>query len=384
MPTISNETATGCRVSFGTTDPDGDTLTYKVAVTTSPTPPADWSGYTDVTSPHDVTGLTPETTYYAHVRASDGSLTTVGTSAPFATSEQPTGDTTAPTLSGTLTATASIGQIVLDWSDATDNVAVTGYDIEYGTTASYGTATTSTTSTKTITGLAADTLYYFRVRAYDAEGNKSDWLTTTGTIILAVVANFTDNFNRADSTDVGNGWAQAVSNVTGAYGILGQVLITHNATMGSTFGISRATTVGNRRQLSATVKNVGSQWRLVLGRRGTTSHNLIAAGYGYVVTCNGSKYLAIFRVDNGVATSLGTYYKSAGFLDGDVIVVNRYQDASGDWRINAYVNGVLRVNVIDDTYMTDADGAVYGFGAILESAAGQICTMDNIAIGDLS
>lgn len=84
-PTVSSVTDTGASVAFSTTDPDGDSLTYKVAVTTSATPPSDWSGYTDVTSPQAVSDLTIETTYYAHVRAFDGKLATVGTSASFTT-----------------------------------------------------------------------------------------------------------------------------------------------------------------------------------------------------------------------------------------------------------------------------------------------------------
>lgn len=88
-------------------------------------------------------------------------------------------DTTAPTLTGPLSATAGAAQVALDWADATDNVAVTGYDVEYGTSTSYGTAVTSATSSNTITGLTNGTMYYFRVRAYDAAGNKSSWITTS-------------------------------------------------------------------------------------------------------------------------------------------------------------------------------------------------------------
>lgn len=84
-PVVSSVTDTGASVAFSTTDSDDDALTYKLAVTASETPPSDWSGYTDVTSPQAVTELTPETVYYAHVRAFDGKLATVGTSASFTT-----------------------------------------------------------------------------------------------------------------------------------------------------------------------------------------------------------------------------------------------------------------------------------------------------------
>lgn len=196
-PTVSSPTQTGCSVAWSTTDPNGLAITYKVAVTTSTTPPS-WTGYADCTSPYTATGLTASTNYYAHIRAvnADG-LVTVGTSALFTTSA--TADTTAPTLAGTLAATAGVGQVALEWSDATDNVAVAGYDVEYGPTTSYGTATTSATSAKIITGLTAGQLYYFRVRAYDAAGNKSSWLTASATV-HDFVAPFSDVFTSLDAS----------------------------------------------------------------------------------------------------------------------------------------------------------------------------------------
>lgn len=90
-------------------------------------------------------------------------------------------DFTAPTLSGTLTATPGDGQVVLDWADATDNVGVVGYDVDWGTTTAYGSSVSPdpTASTATITGLTAGVTYYFRVRAYDAAGNTTGYLTAS-------------------------------------------------------------------------------------------------------------------------------------------------------------------------------------------------------------
>lgn len=80
-----------------------------------------------------------------------------------------TGDTTAPTAptlsaSGTTQTTTN-----LSWSGATDNVAVTGYDVYRGTTLLGSTAST----TYSVTGLTAATAYTFSVKAKDAAGNIS-------------------------------------------------------------------------------------------------------------------------------------------------------------------------------------------------------------------
>ena len=185
-PTVGSIGSSGASIGFDATDANGDAVTYKVAVTTSATPPSDWSGYANVTSPYAATGLTASTDYYAHVRASDGTLSSVKTSAKFTTTNA--AETTAPVLAGSLTATAGTAKVDLSWPTGTDNVGVTGYDIEYGTSTSYGTALTSTTNSKSITGLINAIPYYFRVRAFDASGNKSDWITATATPAL-------DHFN---------------------------------------------------------------------------------------------------------------------------------------------------------------------------------------------
>lgn len=126
-------------------------------------------------------------------------------------------DTTPPTLTGSLTAVPTTGQVALSWNAATDNVAVTGYDIEYGTTNDYGTVSTSATNSKTITGLANGTLYYFRVRAHDAAGNKSNWITATAT--TAIPADTTSPTLTGSITATPNptslalGWNVATDNV---------------------------------------------------------------------------------------------------------------------------------------------------------------------------
>jgi beta propeller repeat protein len=86
-------------------------------------------------------------------------------------------DTTPPTQPSSVTASApSSSQIDLTWTASTDNIGVVGYRVERGsdgiTFSEVGTAATASYSD---TGLAPATTYYYRVRAYDAAGNLSDY-----------------------------------------------------------------------------------------------------------------------------------------------------------------------------------------------------------------
>ena len=86
-------------------------------------------------------------------------------------------DVTAPTTPTNLTATAiSTTQINLSWSASTDNVGVTGYQIERcvgGGCSNFTALTTVTTTSYSNTGLTSATSYSYRVRAKDAAGNLS-------------------------------------------------------------------------------------------------------------------------------------------------------------------------------------------------------------------
>ncbi|MFG3100536.1 glycoside hydrolase family 6 protein [Streptomyces sp. NPDC048182] len=80
------------------------------------------------------------------------------------------GDTQAPTVPAGLTVTGTTASSVsLSWTAATDNTAVTGYDVYRGAT-KVGTATGVS---YTDSGLTASTAYTYQVRARDAAGNVS-------------------------------------------------------------------------------------------------------------------------------------------------------------------------------------------------------------------
>jgi chitodextrinase len=78
------------------------------------------------------------------------------------------GDTTAPTAPGGLTSTATTSNSVsLQWTAATDNVGVTGYEVLRGGSV----VGTPTGTTFTDTGLASGTQFTYTVKARDAAGN---------------------------------------------------------------------------------------------------------------------------------------------------------------------------------------------------------------------
>lgn len=86
------------------------------------------------------------------------------------------GDTTAPTLTGTITQGATTtSSIAITWPAGADNVAVTAYDVssDGGTTYVASNGATATTTAHTFSGLTASTAYQIRVRAKDAAGNVS-------------------------------------------------------------------------------------------------------------------------------------------------------------------------------------------------------------------
>lgn len=119
------------------------------------------------------TGLTGGQTYWEHV-VQDDTATPANTSTPITSASSittPTPDTTPPTMNGSITVgTKTSGSISISYPAASDNVAVTGYEVSTnGTTWSDN----STSLSYTFLGLAALTSYNLRVRAYDAAGNRA-------------------------------------------------------------------------------------------------------------------------------------------------------------------------------------------------------------------
>jgi len=132
--------------------------------------------------------LAPLTLYYYRVRATNGA----GDSAySIVASITTLADTNPPTAPSNLTATAASNtQINLSWTASTDNVGVTGYQIQRcqgaGCT-TFAQAGTSTTPSFPDTGLLASTSYSYQVRALDAANNSSGFSNVATTTSQAVV-----------------------------------------------------------------------------------------------------------------------------------------------------------------------------------------------------
>jgi hypothetical protein len=126
-----------------------------------------------------LTGLTSNTTYNVEVRATNVSGGGAwSASKSFTTTSS--ADTTNPTLTGTITVTGiSSSGYTLSWSAGSDNVAVTGYEVQIN---SEGYVNNGAALSKVVTGRTAgatDTVY---VRAFDAAGNRSTAISTTVTL----------------------------------------------------------------------------------------------------------------------------------------------------------------------------------------------------------
>ncbi|WP_144941335.1 fibronectin type III domain-containing protein [Paenibacillus sp. 32O-W] len=171
------------KVSFHAPENDGGSpiLSYTVTAWVDGTAtPITQSGDS---SPIIVTGLTNGTTYRFTVEATNK----VGNSVPSAPSnpvtpkaKQPDPDTEEPQWpNGSELTVSDITQtsVKLSWPTATDNVGVTGYRI-YVNGTEHETVGGGVNGT-TVTSLAADTTYMFKVIAYDAAGNESAALTTS-------------------------------------------------------------------------------------------------------------------------------------------------------------------------------------------------------------
>lgn len=114
------------------------------------------------------TGLSPVTHYDYTVKAYDAANNNSAASAvlPATTAY----DTTDPSVPANLHSTGQTDtSITLNWNVATDNVAVSGYDVYRGSTL----ITTTSGTTYTDSGLGVNTAYTYRVRAVDTSGNAS-------------------------------------------------------------------------------------------------------------------------------------------------------------------------------------------------------------------
>jgi bacillolysin len=259
---------------------------------------------------YNVTGLVASTPYTFTVKAKDaaGNLSTVSNEAAITTLPTPI-DNTPPAAPTNLSASGTTDvSTVLSWTAATDNIAVTGYEVYNGATL----ITTITGLTYTVTGLSSNTPYTFTVKAKDAAGNTSvasneATITTleTDTTAPSAPTNLTASGTTASTTNLS--WTASTDNiaVTG-YNVYkgGQFVATVTGTTYTATGLSPSTLY------SFTVKAKDAKDNLSLDSNSvsvTTTANTISycASKGKNVVYEHIDYVGIGGISNTSVANAG-------------------------------------------------------------------------------
>ena len=165
---------------------------------------------------HADTGLAPGT-YFYKLTAEDAA----GNIGPLSNTATATVADTTPPSTPTLNATGGAGQATLSWTAATDNVAVTRYNLHRSTSSGFTPTTANriaqpTGTSYTDTGLSAGT-YYYKLTAEDAAGNTS---TPSNQATATVTAPPVTGLVAAYGLDTGTGTTITDQSGTGNNGTL--------------------------------------------------------------------------------------------------------------------------------------------------------------------
>ena len=224
----------------------------------------------------------------AEVTATTEAWNAVGVYAPVA-------DTTAPTAPVLTAGTKTLVSIALSWTAATDNVAVTGYDVFVNGTKNN--AANLTARTYTVSGLTAGTAYSIYVVAKDAAGNTKSSNTlsvsTTGGVSVetSVLGTFFEtNFESwIPSSTTNCVWT---SNATYAYEGLGSIMIRSSNTSLTTptLALSGNTQVEVKFYFTATGMEANKTFVLSSNSNNGNSFTTIAT-FTSATTASGTKFV---------------------------------------------------------------------------------------------
>jgi chitodextrinase len=243
---------TNFTITAGSTDTVAPTAaTLAASGTTLTTTNLSWSGATDnvavtgydvyqngvfkastSSTSYAVAGLTQSTTYTFTVKSKDAAgNVSVNSNAVSVTTLTPVPDTTAPTAATLSASGTSTSATNLSWSGATDNVAVTGYDVYQNGVFRASTAAT----TYAVTGLTAATAYSFYVITKDAAGNVSVASNTLNVTTLSVTLTYcTSQGNSVADEKIGKVVFGSINNTsTGGTGYTNFTAISTNVVRGS-------------------------------------------------------------------------------------------------------------------------------------------------------
>ena len=263
------------------TDADGTVASY--ALSYKETSASNYGSETTVTTPHTLSGLRKGAAYNIRLRAKDND-NHWGDYAMLTVSTQ--SDPTAPTnLTATDTTHTSIS---ISWRASSDpDGTIAAYLVSYkkASEADYGSETSVTTTTHTITGLTGSTDYNISLRAKDNDGNYSDYSTTLnvttkpapvpfnfssyGTGTFNAINATTDGYLIAGNTSDNKGWVVKIDKN-------GKELKNLKGYGDGSFRRITPTTDGNYLIVGTTSTNQG--WVVKVDKDGTALKNL--KGYG--------------------------------------------------------------------------------------------------------
>jgi glucose/arabinose dehydrogenase len=337
-------------------------LELVVGSSSSPTP---FTRTVIMGSMNSVSAMTPQTmeATYHFISWSDGGnrshLIVGALSATYTATFSLTADTSPPTVPSSPTASTPSGtQINLSWPAVTDNVGVTGYQVErcQGVGCSIFTLIASPTMTGYVdTGLTAGTSYSYRVRAQDAVGNFSTYspITTTLTPGNGRTTLFTDTFNRTDSADLGTAYTDSYTGFTPGQ-ILSQRLLSSAV---GTRAVEQYTGVStpNDQWSEVTIGALTSGVVAQVGAHVHLTNPSTYSGYRCFAAINQTNKAGIRRFNGGISTQIGTNDTTTIWGVGDKLRCEIQGTTIKLYRVVGTVETLL-ISATDATYASGTTG----------------------------
>ncbi len=263
-------------------------------------------------------------------------------------------DPTPPTMPSSLTGSVVSGtQISLSWPASTDNVGVTGYQVERcqgaGCT-TFALIATPTTTSYIDTSVAPSLSYSYRVRARDAAGNVSAYSPITMATPTAVPG---DNFNRANASDLGVSWDAGYTDQFGANTNLQIVGNRVRATIASLDATETYTGVAlaNNQWAQLTLAAANGTGKMIPRLLLRFSAPGVKTGYEFALGRGGVGFTSrIARWNAGVFTQLAAE-NATTWVAGDVL----HAEAEGT-TLRLYRNNTLLLVVTDTTIASGRAG----------------------------
>jgi phosphodiesterase/alkaline phosphatase D-like protein len=360
---VSSITTTGATISWTTNEASntqveyGTTTSYGSWTTVNPAMVTSHSA--------NLTGLSANTLYHYRVKSRDaaGNLQTSG-DFTFTTNAPP--DTTAPTISGVASSSVTVSGATIAWTtnEASDT------QVEYGTTTSYGSSTTLnpamvTSHSANLTGLAAGTLYHYRVKSRDAAGN----LRTSGDFTFTTQAGPDTTppiISSIASSNITSGGATITWTTNEAANT--QVEYGTTTSYGSSTTLDPALVTSHAVNLSGLADNTTYHYR-VLSR--DAAGNLRVSSDGTFTTAAAAPPALLRMLDDGSPghTKVGTWthIKNKGYANDYRKASKGSGSTSSTWSFNGLPAGEYQVWVtwrISSTHATNSPFSIYDGGVL--------------------